>query len=670
MGTNRLRNSKSAYLLQHQHNPVDWWPWGDEAFAEAARRDVPVFVSIGYSACHWCHVMAHESFEDEAVAKMLRENFVSIKVDREEHPDVDGVYLEAVQAMVGHGGWPRTVFLTPERLPFWGGTYFPPHEGTNIPSFTRVLNEISRAWANSREEIESQAESLRRSIVARTSIPALDGEPDIDTDGIAAGFAAGVLANFDPEWGGLGRAPKFLQPHVWMAMLDSYLLHNSSEALDAIEVTLDAVLAGGIYDHLAGGFARYSTDAFWMVPHFEKMLYDQALNARLYLRAYLVTRKGDYLIAASETIDFVLREMQNGEGLFAASLDADSSGEEGIYYTFRKEEIEALLEADAAAEFIEFYGVTKAGNFEARNILHRPLRGAMSRSETLNTSRAILANYRAQREAPSLDTKAVVEWNAMFVATLAEAGFHLNRDDYRIRAVEAFELLYQRANFANGAFRLAEAEPGPARAPAVLADYAEMLAAALALAQFSGESRFLAYAQELSAAINAEFASPDSPGFTTTAKSSPHLIANAADIFDSAYPSANSVVARAFFDLSVLRDSQGAHQAAMALLGALAETITKHPSAFATFVSMIAVIDAGPLQLVVPGRATEFLEVVRGNYLPNLYLLYGQGGDSPLWRDRSEGYAYLCRGFECLVPATSPEELQAQLRSTSAWPSR
>ena len=666
MGINQLKGSTSAYLLQHQDNPVNWWPWGDAAFEEAARRDVPVFVSIGYSACHWCHVMAHESFEDDETAEILNDRFVSIKVDREEHPDVDAIYMEAVQSMTGHGGWPLTIFLTPERLPFWGGTYFPPNDGTNMPSFKRVLMEISKVFATSRPDIESQAESLRQSIVARTSIPAAPDSVVIDPQAIVKGFTSGVLANFDKQWGGIGRAPKFLQPHVWMAMIDAYVLNRDAEVLEAIITTLDSVLAGGIYDHVAGGFARYSTDAFWMVPHFEKMLYDQALNARLYLRAHMVTGKADYQRAATETIDFVLREMQNGEGLYAASLDADSSGEEGLYYTFRKEEIESVLDGKDAEEFIAFYGVTKAGNFEARNILHRPVRGDLRRSDSLEASRAKLAQYRLGREAPGLDTKAVTEWNAMFAATLAEAGFHLSRPDYTAAAIEAFDLVYQRSNFSGSAHRLAQAAPGDNMARAVLADYAQMLGAAIALSQYSGEPRFAAHADEIALAIQKDFKSVEGAGFYTTARSASSLISSAADIFDSAYPSANSVAIRALFDLGTLSGSSNATADAMATVGALADTLTKHPSAFASIVSMLAVAAMGPLELVIPGNAGSYLGVIRGKYMPNLYLAHGQASTWALWQDRAEEFAYLCRGFECLMPARSGAELLEQLSSTSA----
>ncbi len=660
MGANRLSNSTSAYLRQHADNPVDWWPWSEGAFEEARRRDVPVLLSIGYSACHWCHVMAHESFEDPEIAAIMNRSYVAIKVDREEHPDVDAVYMEAVQAMAGRAGWPLTVFLTPDGLPFYGGTYFPPHEGAGVPSFRRLLTEVSRVFAESRDEVEEQGISLQKAIAARTSVPASPNETPPAPKESATALAEAILAAHDPEWGGTGRAPKFLQPHLWMAALDLRLLGADPRLEQALTTTLDAAAAGGIYDHLAGGFARYSTDAFWMVPHFEKMLYDQALNARLYLRAHVVTGNPDYRQVAVETIDFTLASLREPGGLFAASLDADSEGEEGSYYVFRREEIEQVL-GTGAEEFIAHYGVTKAGNFEGRNILHRTRRGEMARSESLERSRRELLTYRERRAAPGLDDKAVVEWNAMFVATLAEAGFRLERQDYQELAASSFDLLLARATFTSTPKRLA-AEQSP---PAVLADHAQMVGAAIALAQFSGEPRFLEKAIELWDQLLESF---DRTGgaFVTTARKSPGLIAKVPDIFDTAYPSANSTLARAAFDLSVLTGDTRYFETVEELLIGLGNNLSAHAIAFPSLAGLIAVAGVGSAELVIPGHSHELLEVARRAYLPNLYLLYGEPSAGPLFEGRRPGNAYLCRDYACLAPASSPAELSAQIERVAA----
>ena len=663
LGKNQLVNSQSAYLLQHANNPIDWWMWTQDAFVEARQRNVPVFVSIGYSACHWCHVMAHESFEDLEIAKFLNENFVAIKVDREEHPDVDAIYMDAVLAMSGHGGWPLSVFLTPDGLPFYGGTYFPPHDGTSIPSFGHVISEISRIFHSSPGQVQTQAANLRESIVARSSIPRSQSQATIDAKVLLNSFTATILSAFDSQWGGTGRAPKFLQPHLWSAMADAYLLSGDHKVLEALTTTLDAVVAGGIYDHIAGGFARYSTDAFWMVPHFEKMLYDQALNAQLYLRAYVITQNPDYLQVTTETIDFVLTEMIDGHGLFAASFDADSSGEEGVFYTFRKEEIEEVLSPAAAAEFIKFYGVTKSGNFEARNILHRSQRGSLARSESLEQSRRKLYQYRSLREAPGLDQKAVVEWNAMFITTLAEAGFRLDRLDYLQRAAQAFDLVYQRGDFAHVGLRLAEPNTRANPAMAVLGDWAHLMTAAVALAQFSGDPKYTQIATSLGTAIVERFKDPQSQGFLSTSRLAPRLIADTADIFDSAYPSANAVAARAFHTLGVLGASPATSGIAQGVIDALAETITSHPSAFPHLVSLVASIGAGSIEMVIPGVNPELLDVARTRYMPNLVLAYGQSGTGELWEYRQEGKGYLCRSFSCLAPVSTALELSNQLES-------
>ncbi|CAG4903619.1 unnamed protein product, partial [Acidithrix sp. C25] len=664
--SNRLSNSQSEYLLQHANNPVDWWPWSQEALDKAKELDLPVFLSIGYSACHWCHVMAHESFEDPEIAGILNENFISIKVDREEHPDVDAIYMEAVQSMTGHGGWPMSVFLMPDGLPFYGGTYFPPKEGTQMPSFRRVLLELSRLYKESRGEVESQAQSLRASIAARSTLQNNGSIETLDTEKLTRDFCDALYRIYDDQWGGTARAPKFIQPHLWQSVLDIALMSRevdvSKDLMNALTTTLDAVIAGGIYDHLGGGFARYSTDAFWMVPHFEKMLYDQALNSRLYLRAYLASKNQNYLRTTVETLDFVILEMSRSDGLFASSFDADSDGEEGAFYIFRIEEVRETLR-DKAEEFISAYGITHSGNFEGRNILHRPDRDDLATTPQIDEARQLLLALRNSRNAPRKDSKAVLEWNAMMVATLAEAGFYLNRPDYLERARAVFLHLFDSCNLSGQGLRLAPSGENYSKAPAVLGDYAQMLNAALALVQFGGDFAIIEYAETIFNKMTQEFFDPESGNFNTTARSSTQLIAQSNDIFDSAYESATSTIISSLISLSELLGDEEPMTLAMGLVENLAEMTTKHPSAFPVVVRELAKLGAGIGQLVVVGTQDELLASVRSQYIPNLYITYGSGGIGPLWEGKVDSYAYLCKDFTCSAPTNDPKSLAEQLHA-------
>ena len=410
---NRLGAESSPYLRQHADNPVDWHPWGDEAFELARTRDVPVLLSVGYSACHWCHVMAHESFEDDDVAAVMNEWFVSVKVDREERPDVDAIYMEATMAMTGAGGWPMTVFLTPDRRPFFAGTYFPKTSGYGRPGFVDLLKAVHDAWATRRGDLDEQADQLTEAVRARSAVePAADGVAVAVGPGILRRTAEALMGAYDREWGGFGRAPKFPMTSNVELLLRVFSHDHDERLLEAVVTTLDAMASGGIYDHVGGGFARYSVDAFWMVPHFEKMLYDNALIPRAYLHAWQVTDEERYRQVVEETIEYVRRDLGGPDGSLFSAEDADSEGEEGRFYVWRPEEIRAAG-ADAA---IEWYGVTAAGNFEGANILHRPVRGDLLRPPAVEQARRALFEARARRVRPGLDDKVVTEWNAMFTA--------------------------------------------------------------------------------------------------------------------------------------------------------------------------------------------------------------------------------------------------------------
>ncbi len=405
---NRLGAEPSPYLRQHADNPVEWYAWGDEAFARARDEDRPVLLSIGYSACHWCHVMAHESFEDDDTAALMNRLFVNVKVDREERPDVDGVYMDAVQAMTGHGGWPLTVFLTPEGKPFYGGTYFPNEARHGMPSFRDVLHAVDEHWRDHRDDASAQAERLTEA-VARSGGLEADGVPGAE---VLDAARTTLLSQHDPEWGGFGRAPKFPQTMSLELLLRGHATTGDPALLDAVVTSLDAMASGGMYDHLGGGFARYSVDAFWMVPHFEKMLYDQALLARIHLHAWLVTGEARFRQVLAEIVAYALRDLRHADGGLYSAEDADSEGEEGKFYVWRPEEMREVL-GDRTEIAIEWYGVTPQGNFEGSNILHRPVRGDLLRSPEVEAARDALFLAREERVRPGLDDKVLTEWNAL-----------------------------------------------------------------------------------------------------------------------------------------------------------------------------------------------------------------------------------------------------------------
>ncbi|MGH9092441.1 MAG: thioredoxin domain-containing protein, partial [Acidimicrobiales bacterium] len=437
---NRLAEATSPYLRQHAANPVDWLPWGPEAMETARREDKPLFVSIGYASCHWCHVMAHESFEDEATARDLARWFVSVKVDREERPDVDAVYMAAVQAMSGSGGWPMSVFCTPDGRPFFAGTYFPPADRQGVPGFRRVLAALAEAWRDRRDEVEHQADALAGAVARDAGLAdrlAGAGTPPPPFHEALERLVAQLAEGFDPEWGGFGPAPKFPRPTLVELCLRHHRATGSEASLAMATTTLDAMAAGGIYDHLAGGFARYSTDRRWLVPHFEKMLTDQALLARAYLHAWQATGRAHYLQVATETLDWVLADLARGDGL-ASSVDADAGGVEGAHATWTPAQVRSALDAagrpDLVPAALEWYGVTEAGNWEGTTVLRRPPGAPLARPGPVEEARQLLLEARRRRTQPAVDGKVLLEWNAMAAAVLAEAAGATGRTDWGRRA--------------------------------------------------------------------------------------------------------------------------------------------------------------------------------------------------------------------------------------------
>ncbi|MDP9387588.1 MAG: thioredoxin domain-containing protein [Actinomycetota bacterium] len=654
---NRLADETSPYLGQHRDNPVDWYPWGEEAFDRARREDKPVLLSVGYSACHWCHVMAHESFEDPDVAAVMNELFVNVKVDREERPDVDAVYMEAVQSMTGHGGWPMTVFLTPDGRPFYGGTYFPKTSRGGLPGIVDVLRAVDEAWHERRDQLLGQADQVSAAIAGRAG--GLGGGPGGEVGhGLLERARAELAASYDGEWGGFGRAPKFPTPTNLELLLRAHAADGDAGTLDMVVTTLDAMASGGIYDHLGGGFARYSVDAFWMVPHFEKMLYDQAGLVRAYTQAWKVTGEPRFRQVVEETVGYVLRDLHAPEGGLYSAEDADSEGEEGKFYVWRHDDVLAVGGADA----VEWYGVTPAGNFEGANILHRPVRGDLIRPPAVEEARQRLFEAREQRVRPGLDDKVLTEWNAMFVSALAEASSALGRSEWQAAAVQTGEFLLTALRRPDGRWLRSWQRDGGARHLAYAVDHAWLVDAFTRLGEATGEARWTAAARQAADALLELFADRGGTGFFTSGDDAEQLIVRQKDLYDGATPSANAVAATALLRLAALTGERRYAEPAEALLAALAPLMSRHPGAFTHLLGAADMVVRGVTEIAVVGDRPDLVAAVHARYLPNAVLAWGQPYPSPLWEGRADGSAYVCRDFACRAPATTAEELVAQLR--------
>ena len=654
---NRLAQETSPYLRQHQDNPVDWYPWGDEAFARARAEDKPLLLSVGYSACHWCHVMAHESFEDPAVAAVMNELFICVKVDREERPDVDAVYMEAVQAMSGQGGWPMTVFLTPDGHPFFGGTYYPKAAWGGRPGFVDLMRAIAEAWGKRRTQLLDQAGQLTSSIAARSGTLAEGGGGHVGAS-LLDGAHRVLRSTYDAEWGGFGRAPKFPTPTNVELVLRNWRRDADAATLDMAVNTLDAMASGGMYDHLGGGFSRYSVDAFWMVPHFEKMLYDQAGLVRAYLHAFQATGEPRFRQVVEETVGYVLRDLRSPEGGLYSAEDADSEGEEGRFYVWRHDDVLAT----GGPEAVAWYGVTPAGNFEGANILHRPVRGDLVRPPEVEAARRRLFDEREKRIRPGLDDKVLTEWNAMFVSALAEAAGALGRDDWLASAVETAEfLLASLRREGDGRWLRSWQTDGGARHLAYAVDHAWLVDACTRLAEATGEARWIAHARNAADALVELFADPEGPGFFTVGHDAEQLIVRQKDLFDGATPSANATGAVALLRLSALTGERAYAERSAAIQAGLAPLMAEHPGAFTHLLAGVDMAVTGVTEVVVTGRRPDLVDAVQARYLPNTVVAWGQPYDSPLWEARDPGAAYVCRNFACQLPATTVEDLEAQL---------
>ena len=675
---NRLREETSPYLLQHADNPVDWYPWGEEALARARAEDKPILLSIGYSACHWCHVMEHESFENPDIARVMNELFVNVKVDREERPDLDSIYMSAVQAMTGHGGWPMTVFLSPDGTPFYGGTYFPPEDRGHMPGFPRVLTSVAEAYRTRRSEIERSAaqlrEALQRQVAAR-------GDQYLGPELLGQASRA-LLPQIDWQEGGLGGAPKFPQPMAFEFLLRSHARSGEPRPLQAVELMLQKMAWGGIYDQLGGGFHRYSVDAVWLVPHFEKMLYDNALLARLYLQAYLVTRTPLYRRIVEETLEYVRREMTDPSGGFYSTQDADSEGEEGRFFLWTREEVYEALGPEDGRLFCAYFDVTEHGNFEHRNILHvvatvDAAAGTLAveperLQAAIDRGRRVLFERREQRVKPGRDEKVLTAWNGLMLRAFVEAAAGLDRDDY-------LQVAVRNAEFVLGSLRrdgkmLRTWKDGRAKLNGYLEDYAFYVDGLISLYEATGDARWLKEAGSIADVMLDQFADEQGGGFYDTGRDHEQLVSRPKDVFDNATPSGNSVAAEALQRLSLLTGEDRYRQAAEGVLRPLAALAAQHPSGFGRLLCALDFYFGNPKEIAIVGeRGAEdtraLLRTVFDRFLPNRVVALGQPGESPagipLLADRplrdGRATAYVCHHYTCQAPVTSPEELAAQL---------
>ncbi len=663
--TNQLIHETSPYLLQHAHNPVDWYPWGDEAFAKARRENRPVLLSIGYSACHWCHVMAHESFEDEDIAKLMNQLFVNIKVDREERPDLDQIYMNAVQMMTHHGGWPMTVFLTPDGVPFYGGTYFPPQDRYNMPGFPRVLISVAEAYRDRPDDIAETGKSLVNEL---QRLSAAGAGLTVENELLDAAYL-GIVRSYDSVNGGFGGAPKFPPAMALEFVLRTHARTSNKEALGIVNHTVEKMAQGGIYDQLGGGFHRYSTDAKWLVPHFEKMLYDNALLSRLYLHHFQATGAISSREIAEGTLDYVLREMTDPAGGFYSTQDADSEGHEGKFFVWDLDEINSLLGETDASEFAEYYNVTEGGNFEGKNILNVDPSAKPPKPE----SRRELFEAREKRIKPGRDEKIITAWNGLMLASFAEAGVILGRPDYTEAARRNADFVL--SHLRRDGLLLRTYKDGQAKFNAYLEDYAFFVEGLVTLYETNGEFRWLKEAIALTDRMIEEFWDEEGGGFFFTGTSHENLIVRSKDYFDNATPSGNSVAAGVLLRLTILTGNENYREIANAVLRQLAEQARRYPAGFGYALSAVDFLLSTPKEIAIVGKnagdVQPLMREVWSQYLPNKVVAPGLADDAeaaraiPLLQNRPlvEGQptAYVCENYTCKQPVTAVADLKLAL---------
>ena len=678
---NRLIDETSPYLLQHAHNPVDWYPWGEEALERAEREDMPILLSVGYSACHWCHVMERESFEDAEIAALMNENFVCIKVDREERPDIDSIYMTAVQALTGQGGWPMTVFLTPDGKPFYGGTYFPPEDRGGLPAFPRVVEALAAAYKGKRGDVTQTTSQLVQRM--RQLSAGMAGIEPLTVEVLQSAKRA-VAGQFDGRHGGVGLQPKFPQPMTYEFLLRHHARTQDPESLEMVELTLTRMAEGGIFDQIGGGFHRYSTDTYWLVPHFEKMLYDNALLARLYLHAYQVTGDPLYRRIVEETLDYIAREMTDLGGGFYSAQDADSEGVEGKFFVWRPEEIIDLLGKSEGDLFNSYYGVTRKGNFEGQSILHVAKGGGAARGmsdeefeKTLRRWKMILLAARSERVAPGLDDKVLTSWNGLAMRAFAEAGGALGRQDYVEKANMNAKFLLD--SLVRDGRLLRTYRNGEAKLNGYLEDYAFLIDGLLVLHEATLDGRWLDESISLGEAMVDLFWEESEGRFYDTGRDHEELVLRPRDYTDNATPCGSSMAADVLLRLAVITGDSEYQRRAVTSLRSVRELMSRFPTGAGHWLGALDFYLSTPKEIAIVGGAGDaetnsLLSEVSRRYLPNRVLV-GSAGDGtaetrsgvPLLedRDRVDGRptAYVCENYACNFPVTEPAALAAQLAS-------
>ncbi|MCX8278077.1 MAG: thioredoxin domain-containing protein [Dehalococcoidia bacterium] len=683
---NRLANETSPYLLQHKDNPVDWYPWSDEALSAARLLDKPILLSIGYSSCHWCHVMAHESFENESIASIMNANFINIKVDREELPDVDSIYMTAVQAMTGSGGWPLTVFITPDGQPFFGGTYFPPEDRPHMAGFPRVLDAISDAYANKRKEIIDNSQQIVATIREQSTPQKNDGSVE---ESLIFGSFTHLVSNADLENGGMQGAPKFPQPMIYELLLRYWKRTGSSQALDTVTLTLEKMAHGGIYDQIGGGFARYSVDDKWLVPHFEKMLYDNALLVSLYLHAYQATKKPLFKRIVEETLEYITREMTHSAGGFYSASDADSEGVEGKFFVWTSDEIDTVL-SESDSEFAKAYwGVTKAGNFEGANILNLPIsqENLLTRSERVSSEiieqvariRSRLLEARSKRIAPGIDDKILVSWNALMLKAFAESGAVFENPEWIAIAKKNAHLLLDQVKNSEGlllhTWKATSATEGDARIFGYLDDHSYLIDALLSLYEATFDYSYVNEAQSIANQMIDRFWDVDLEVFYDTSLEHTKLLVRPRDVLDNALPSGGAIAAIALQRLSRFTGEEDYIAKAEASMKPLIPHMEQAPSSVTSWLAAVDLLRSNAQEVVLVGDEADpvisgmkrelWAEFAPNTVLAGLHSVPDGSERSPLLKGRSQvngkATAFVCENYACKLPVTSVAELIEQL---------
>lgn len=667
--SNSLLQESSPYLLQHAHNPVNWYPWGEIALKKAKEENKPILVSIGYSACHWCHVMEKESFENEQTAEYMNEHFINIKIDREERPDLDHIYMDAVQAMAGSGGWPLNVFLTPDLKPFYGGTYYPPQRAFNRPSWIEVLQSISHAFNNERQQVDTQADTMIQHMIKANLVANQPSEAGNNKKNCEEIFL-NIMKTADKEWGGFGKAPKFPQTYTIQYLLRFYHFTKNEEALQQALLSIDKMIEGGIYDHLGGGFARYSTDTEWLAPHFEKMLYDNALLLSVISEAYQAIKLEKYKRAITEIIQFIKTELMHPGGGFYAALDADSEGIEGKYYVWTYEEVKNILGADADL-FCRYYDITPAGNWEHTSILRtkKPLEEFVATQHLnindfqsyLNKAKAKLMEVRNKRVKPGLDDKIILGWNSLMNSALCKAYQATGNEEYKILAENNMEFIFQHFEKEGNFFHTWK--DNEAKYPAFLDDYASLIEAIINLQQIKGDKDLLLKAEAITHIVIDNFSGEEGVSFYYTHKDQNDVIIRKYEIYDGATPSGNALMADNLLQLSIYLDNAGWRIRSEEMIAALHKLILTYPTSFGALAGVLLKMIYPIKEIAIVGeKSFSQLPALLSHYIPHKVVMTSHNADNrfPLLTGREndgETLFYLCQNFTCQNPVNTIEEL-------------